>query len=340
MTHHRLSRHRNPAQRALRLSVAVASALLAVVATVVPSTRAGASTAPVSRAAPYLVLGWGSPPAPTAVMAATGVRDFTLAFILAGRGCTPEWDGTRPLLGGSDDAAIAAIRAAGGDVSVSFGGWSGRKLGAACTTATSLAGAYEQVISAYGLHAIDVDIEHTEFTNRTTRLRVVTALHLVQVADPGIEISVTFGTTPTGPDRNGRSLLTDAASVGLAPYAWTIMPFDFGVPESDMGATSVAASVGLHADLMTTFGMDSATAYAHMGISSMNGQTDEADETVSSADYQTIVAYARTNHLARLTFWSVDRDRPCPSGTASGNTCSGIAQVTDQFTALTAGYTG
>ena len=62
-------------------------------------------------------------------MAATGIHDFTLAFVLAGRGCSPEWDGTRPLLGGSDAASIAAIRAAGGDVSVSFGGWSGRKLG-------------------------------------------------------------------------------------------------------------------------------------------------------------------------------------------------------------------
>ena len=340
MTHHRLSSHRPTALRAPRLSVAVVSVLLAVVASVVPGTRAGASTAPVSRAAPYLVLGWGSPPAPPAVMAATGVRDFTLAFVLAGRGCTPEWDGTRPLLGGSDAAGIASIRAAGGDVSVSFGGWSGRKLGTACTTATSLAGAYEQVISAYGLHAIDVDIEHTEFTNRTTRLRVVTALHLVQVADPGIEISVTIGTTPTGPDRNGRSLMSDAASVGFAPYAWTIMPFDFGVPESDMGATSVAASVGLHTDLMTTFGMDSATAYAHMGISSMNGRTDEADETVSPIDFQTILAFARADHLARLTFWSVNRDRPCLPGTAPGNTCSGISQVADQFTALTAGYTG
>lgn len=331
---------RNLAPRARRLSVAVVSALVALVASVVPTIHAGASTAPVSRAAPYLILGWGSPPVPTAVMSATGVRDFTLAFVLAGRGCTPKWDGKRPLLGSSDAAAIAAIRAAGGDVSVSFGGWSGRKLGGACKTAASLAGAYEQVISAYGLHAIDVDIEHTEFTNRTTRLRVVTALHLVQVADPGVEISVTFGTTPTGPDKFGRSLVADAATVGLVPYAWTVMPFDFGVPESDMGATSVVAAEGLHADLMTTFSMSSATAYAHMGISSMNGQTDEADETVSPTDYQTILAYARANHLARLTFWSVNRDRSCPSGTAPGDTCSGIAQGDDLFTTLTAGYTG
>ena len=204
----------------------------------------------------------------------------------------------------------------------------------------ALAGAYQQVIGAYGLHAIDIDIEHTEFTNRKVRLRVITALGLVQAADPGLEISVTFGTSPTGPDRNGLSLLADAASVGFVPYAWTIMPFDFGTPEPDMGATSVAAAQGLHVDLMATSGMDSTTAYAHMGISSMNGQTDESDETVSPADYQTILAYAQSVHLARLTFWAVNRDRSCPSGTAPGDTCSGIAQATDLFTTATASYSG
>jgi hypothetical protein len=155
---------------------------------------------------------------------------------------------------------------------------------------------------------------------------VVTALRQVQVDDPSVEITLTFGTTPTGPDAHGRSLLADAASVGLLPYAWTIMPFDFGVPETDMGATSVAAAEGLHADLMAAYGVDSATAYAHMGISSMNGVTDESDETVSVADYQ--------------TFWMLDRDRSCPSGTAPGNSCSGIAQTPWEFTSLTAGYTG
>lgn len=340
MTHHPARTRGRLPRRTRGVVVAVASALVGLGATVVPVATATASAAPVSQAAPYLYLGWGSPPSPTAVMAATGIHDFTLAFVLAGHGCTPMWDGKRPLLGGSDAAAIAAIRAGGGDVSASFGGWSGRKLGAACKTPTALAGAYEQVIGAYGLHAIDVDIEHSEFTNRTTRLRVITALRLVQVADPAVEITVTFGTTPTGPDKNGRSLLADAASVGLVPYAWTIMPFDFGVPESDMGATTVAATEGLHADLMSTFGMDSATAYAHTGISSMNGRTDETDETVSPTDYQTILAYARADHLARLTFWAVNRDRSCPTGTAPGDTCSGIAQATDQFTILTAGYSG
>ncbi|HEY5109669.1 MAG TPA: chitinase [Acidimicrobiales bacterium] len=318
----------------------VTLALGALTSAAVPSGPAGATPVPVSRAAPYLYLGWGSPPVPVAVMSTTGIRAFTLAFVLAGHGCVPTWDGKRPLLGGSDASSIAAIRAAGGDVSVSFGGWSGRKLGTACRSAAALAGAYEQVIDAYGLHAIDVDIEHGEFTNRTSRLRVVTALHLVQLADPAVEISVTFGTTPIGPDATGTSLLTDAAAVGFVPYAWTVMPFDFGVPEPDMGATSVAAAEGLHADLMSVSGMDSATAYAHMGISSMNGRTDEADETVSAADYRTMLAYAEAHHLARLTFWAVNRDRSCPSGTPAGDTCSGIVQADGLFTTLTAGYTG
>jgi len=169
---------------------------------------------------------------------------------------------------------------------------------------------------------------------------VVAALAQLRTDRPGVAITITFGTTPTGPDANGRSLIADAHAVGFQPFAWTVMPFDFGVPESDMGATSIAAAEGLHADLMAAYGESPAAAWAHLGISSMNGRTDEADETVSASDYGTIEAFAQANHLARLTFWSVDRDRPCPSGTASGNTCSGIAQVTDQFTALTAGYTG
>lgn len=305
-----------------------------------PLRGAGAAPAPVSLAAPYLYLGWGQPPDPVTVMSTTGIRHFTLAFVLAGRGCTPAWDGTRQLLGGSDAAAIAAIRAAGGDVSASFGGWSGHKLGNACRTPAALAGAYQQVVTAYGLRAIDVDIEHGEFTGAVVRKRVVAALALLQHADPGLEVTVTFGTAPTGPDPTGQSLLSDAAAAGLDPYAWTIMPFDFGVPEADMGATSVTAAEGLHADLMSTFHMDAATAYAHMGISSMNGVTDETDEVVSPADYRTILAYATAHHLARLTFWAVDRDRPCPTGTAPGDTCSGIAQVTGLFTTLTAGYSG
>jgi len=320
------------------LVAAAAPASAAPLAT--PAPAAGPSTAPIGQAAPYLTLGWGDPPSPPTVMAATGIRQFTLAFVLAGRGCLPLWDGSRPLLGGPDAASIGAIRAAGGDVSVSAGGWSGRKLGTACRTPAALASAYEQVVDAYGLRAFDVDIEHGEFTSARVRLRVVTALAELQAARPGVRITVTFGTGPTGPDADGRSLIADAAGIGFQPYAWTIMPFDFGAPVADMGATTVAAAEGLRADLVAAYDETPTAAYAHLGISSMNGMTDETDEVVSAADFQTVLAYAQANHIARLTFWMVDRDRSCPKGVAPGNTCSGIAQADWAFTALDAQFTG
>src|SRR5690606_39537518 len=101
----------------------------------VTATTTGCDAPGVTRhAAPYLYMGWGDPPNPSTVMNATGVKWFTMAFILSGGGCTPAWDGNRPLLGGADAQAIAQIRAAGGDVLPSIGGWSGNKLGPHCAT--------------------------------------------------------------------------------------------------------------------------------------------------------------------------------------------------------------
>lgn len=301
-------------------------------------TPAPSLAQPVEMAAPYEYLGWGDPQPPASVLEATGVHDLTLAFILAHHGCDPEWDGERPLLGGSDQAAIDAIRAAGGEVDVSFGGWSGKKLGSECATPAALAGAYEQVIHDYSLQAIDIDIEHTEFTNRKTRKRVVEALAIVHREDPTLEISVTFGTEEDGPEPDGRSLIADAAAVGFMPNAWTIMPFDFGAPLTDMGHASIKAVEGLELDLAAAYHITAAAAYEHAGISSMNGRTDEASEVVTVEDFETMLAFAQENHLARFTFWAVNRDRPCTAGLNTGEDCSGIAQQPYAFTDVIARF--
>jgi hypothetical protein len=302
---------------------------------------AGAAIAqPVEMAAPYEYLGWGDPPAPASVLADSGVQDLTLAFVLSKGSCNPEWDGQRPLLGGVDQRAIESIRAGGGDVDVSFGGWSGKKLGSSCKTPAALAGAYEKVIEDYSLHAIDIDIEHSEFTNKKTRLRVVQALAAVRSADPGLEISMTMGTAESGPERDGTSLIEDAASIGFMPSSWTIMPFDFGPPATDMGDASIRAVEGLAHDLAGAYGIATADAYEHSGISSMNGETDESSEMVSLTDMQRMLAFASANQLARMTFWAVNRDRPCQTHGAPEEECSGIAQEPLAFSSLIAGYHG
>jgi chitinase len=323
---------------------------LALAITAILSFAGGvfAYTAPVAvgaqsplLAAPYEYLGWGDPQPPASVIEASGVRDLTMAFMLSKGSCNPEWDGHRPLLGGVDQHAIEAIRAAGGDVVVSFGGWSGKKLGSSCKTPAALAAAYQKVIDAYALKAIDIDIEHGEMGNKKTRLRVIEALAQVQSANPGLGISITMGTAESGPEKNGLSLIADAAAIGFQPTVWTIMPFDFGPPATDMGHASIRAVEGLQRDLVSAYGLSAAAAYERSGISSMNGETDESSETVSISNFQTILAFAGAHHLGRLTFWAVNRDRPCKTkGAAPEEECSGIEQQPLAFTSMVAGYHG
>ncbi|MFD4727825.1 carbohydrate binding domain-containing protein [Streptomyces seoulensis] len=290
------------------------------------------------QAAPYLYEGWGDPPNPATVMNATGVKWFTMAFVLDSGGCTPSWDGSRPLTGGADQTAINQIRSAGGDIVPSFGGWQGSKLGANCSSASALAGAIQKVIDAYSLKSIDMDIENTdEFENEAVQAKILTALKTVKANNPGLKTIVTFGTTTTGPTYYGNRLIEQAKSIGADIDVFTIMPFDFG-GGSDMYGNTVNAAEGLKAKLKSTFGWDDATAYSHIGISGMNGLSDQQENTTPEI-WTKIRDWSNSHHIARLAYWAVNRDRPCAGGGVVSN-CSGINQSTWQFTSITAGFTG
>ncbi|GAB3457010.1 chitinase [Actinophytocola sediminis] len=320
----------------MRKSLALLAAA-AVAAMMTPGGGATAAPAPVavSPAAPYLFLGWGDPPAPAEVMSATGIRSFTMAFVLSGGGCSPAWDSSRPLLGGVDEQRIAEIRAAGGDIVPSFGGWSGNKLGPNCPDAASLAGAYQEVIDAYDLSAIDIDIENTdEFENEAVQDRILNALKIVKENNPGIQTIVTFGTTTSGPNFYGNRLIDQASALGANIDVFTIMPFDFG--SSDILGDTTRAADGLRDKLKSTFGWTDAQAYGHMGISGMNGLSDQ-QELTSVDTWRQITEWASGNGLGRLAFWAVNRDRGCPGGGVT-STCSGIDQPDWEFTRITAGF--
>ncbi|MEU9851836.1 carbohydrate binding domain-containing protein [Streptomyces sp. NPDC047974] len=290
------------------------------------------------QAAPYLYLGWGNPPAPATVMNATGIKTFTMAFILSSGGCNPAWDGQRPLTGGIDQSTINAIRAAGGDIVPSIGGWSGNKLGPNCATPEALAGAYQKVIDAYGLKSIDVDIENTdEFENAAVQDRVLGALKIVKANNPGLRTILTFGTSTTGPTSWGNRLIEQSKALDAGIDVFTIMPFDFG-GGADMYGNTVNAAEGLKNKLKSVYGWDDATAYAHIGISGMNGLSDQQELTTPQT-WTDIRDWANTHHIARLAFWSVNRDRGCAGGGVT-ETCSGIAQADWEFTKITAGFTG
>ncbi|OJF14822.1 carbohydrate-binding protein [Couchioplanes caeruleus] len=284
---------------------------------------------------PYIYPGWGNPPAPSTVMNATGIRAFTIAFVLA-NGCNPVWDGEGGLTGGVHESTINAIKAAGGSIVPSIGGWSGNKLGPNCPTPEALAGAYQKVIDTFGLKAIDIDIENTdEFENTVVQDRILNALKIVKQRNPSVKTILTFGTTTTGPNYYGTRLVQQAKALGANIDIFTQMPFDFG-GGADMYASTVNASEGLKNLLKSTFGWSDAQAYSHLGISGMNGLSDQHELTTPQTWTQ-IRDYAKSRGLARFSFWAVNRDRPCPGGGVVSH-CSGISQADWEFTRISAGF--
>jgi chitinase len=273
------------------------------------------------------------------VMSATGQKAFDMAFILAdGNSCAPAWDGTDPV---SSDTQVASVinevRSAGGDVIVSIGGYNGTKLGQVCSSAAATAAAYQQVISTYGLHAFDFDLEEPEIENSGAIANELGAAQILQRNNPGLFISVTIPSITTGANYFGGLLLDEAKTLGFTPNDYTIMPFDSGFSG---GASQVTALQDFNAQLVSTFGLSSAQAYAHEGFSGMNGQSDTG-EIFTQADFQTVLSFAESNHLSRYTFWSVGRDRQCNpvnnNGTVSSE-CSGVAQNAYDFTKLTVAF--
>ncbi|MFI6078678.1 ricin-type beta-trefoil lectin domain protein [Actinoplanes sp. NPDC051343] len=298
-----------------------------------PGDAASSKFPPVS---PYLYTGWGNPPNPATVMNATGVKAFTMAFMLDGGNCTPKWDAGRPLLGGADEAAIRRIRAAGGDVVVSFGGANGRSLEAFCPDDKALAAAYEKVVDAYQLKVIDIDIEGAPYGQADVQQRMIDALKALHSSHAGIKIYITLSSGTGGPDG---SLITRAARAGLSVDNWSAMTFDWENTTGDQGQLTGQAADGLMARLRQAYGMTTDEAYRHTGISSMNGRTDQ-NAVVNLQDAKTITEYAGRHHLGRLAFWSVNRDRQCGGSYNNDDSCSGISQADWAFTKILAGYHG
>jgi len=307
------------------------------------ATSAHAQTAALSanwyESAPYYSTLDSGAPDLGQVMSATGQKAFDMAFILASNGsCAPAWDGTDPV---SSDTQVAGVinevRGDGGDVIVSAGGYNGTELGQVCGSASTTAAAYQQVITAYGLHAFDFDLEEPEIENSTAIANELGAAQILQQNNPGLFVSITMPSTTTGANYFGGLLLDEAKSLGFTPDDYTIMPFDGGFS----GASSqVTALEDFNAQLMSTFGWSSAVAYAHEGFSGMDGRTDSAEYFYQS-DFQTVLSFAQSNGMSRYTFWSVNRDRQCnpvDNNDVTSSECSGVAQNSWDFTAYTVAF--
>src|SRR5437588_5325100 len=113
----------------LRLAALAASVLIPCLSTR-PAAAAQAPDAagfPAHYAAPYLQIAGSTAGDLAADMKASGVKYYTLAFLIPQSGCTPKWEYNGDGLG-AFSSQVNAVKSAGGDVIVSFGGADGGEL--------------------------------------------------------------------------------------------------------------------------------------------------------------------------------------------------------------------
>src|SRR3954453_9116844 len=150
--------------------LALVAALAALLATAVTSAQAAPVALPAHVYAPYFET-WTTDSLTTTAQA-SGAHYFTLAFLetLSKTSCTLAWNGSRndPVSNGRYLSDVASLRAIGGDVIPSFGGWSadqgGTEIGDSCKDVNTIAQAFESVITTYEVSRLDMDIEGRSLT--------------------------------------------------------------------------------------------------------------------------------------------------------------------------------
>ncbi|GCD45611.1 sugar hydrolase [Streptomyces paromomycinus] len=344
------SAHRRRTSRKARLTGTAVAAALAAGGAFAVAGSALATKAP--EAAPAAKAGGAfSPYVDTSLYPAydlagtakqTGVKTFNLAFVTSGGGgCEPKWGG----VGGLGDDAVAkqipALRKAGGDVRISFGGANGSELGLACKSAGELAAAYGKVLDKFALKKADFDIEGGALPDAAANTRRAQAIAQLQKNHPGLDVSFTLPVMPEGLTQDGVNLIADAKKNGVRISAVNIMAMDYGASyDGDMGTYAVRAATATQAQLKKTLGLGDAAAWKAVAVTPMIGVNDVQKEIFTVEDAKELVKFAQSKHLGWLSMWSATRDKACPGGpqNSAQPTCSSVAQKPLDFTKALGAY--
>ena len=291
----------------------------------------------LSAFAPY-VGAWSGPDL-VSLSNASGVKQFTLAFIQADSNNLPSW-GPDPSqeLGSSFDQALQAsvsnLRAAGGDVMVSFGGYAadhnGDELAQRISDVNALERAYQSVVDTYGLSQIDLDIEDNAVQDPASIDRRSQAIAQLQAAEAAqgrnLRVWLTLPGPPTGLDSNGAYVVNSAINAGITNLGVNLMTMDYGSPASPDQMASYAEQAAMSVSQQFSISP------SNIGVTPLIGvqdPPDSTDETFDLTSASTVASWAQNWGLGRISMWSIDRDHPY--GDPSQDTGSGISQQDYQF---------
>ncbi|WP_246576512.1 ricin-type beta-trefoil lectin domain protein [Actinospica durhamensis] len=293
--------------RAKTLALAAGTALAASgLGLATAGSAAAASSFPAHYAAPYLQISTSDSGDMAADMAATGLKYYTLAFLIPQSGCTPEWEDGGDSVG-AFNSQISSLQAAGGNVIVSFGGADGGELAQTCTSVSSLTAAYLNVVNTTGATRLDFDIEGGVLSDTASTTRRDQALAALQAEDPSVQVDFTLAVAPNGlPTGTGSeyALLQDAKNQGVKVSVVNIMTMDFGNGQNALNDAESAAQ-GTASQLAGLYGISTSAAYNMMGLTPIAGQNDD-NEDFTTANASTLESFAAGNGVGELSFWEVD----------------------------------
>ena len=292
-----------------------------------------------------------------AVARKSGARYLTLAFLQTPKkgSCTVAWNGdprqvVKP--GGRYVHQVRELRAMGGDVVPSFGGFSadqgGTEIADSCASVPKIAKAYESVVTTYGVTRLDMDVEARSLSNKAGIERRSEAIALLQKwaarTHRTVQIVFTIGVEPWGLPGNCFAVLKSAAAHGVR-FTVNIMTFDYYIKASqtgiEMGTAALKALNGTHAQLGQLYPHFSRRRlWALEGLTILPGIDDypKKTEVTYLKDAQTIAAFARSHRLPEISIWAIQRDNGGCPGTIDSNSCSGIKQPAWAFSHIFDSY--
>ena len=256
---------------------------------------------------------------------------ITLAFATGDCG-SEGWGGvTRTAFA---NANIPALSSAGLKYVVATGGAAGTFR---CASQSGMKSFLDTYMSAQ-MVGVDYDIETGQSQADINNLVAQTAYALTIY--PNLRFSFTLATLAAsdgsygGLNATGDMVVKAIKSAGLTKYTINLMVMDFGNTAAancvvvngvcNMGQSAIQAAT----NLQHTYG----TPFSQIELTPMIGMNDTTSEVVSVADIDTITNYAVAHGLAGLHHWSLDRDTPCSSSSAS-STCNSVPSSTSvQYT--------
>jgi hypothetical protein len=342
------------------LYVCAIAAVAALLATALAMTVDGGASSASSRQlyAPYFEA--YEPGTLSSMTQQSGVRFVTLAFVqTAGtRGkaaCRLTWDGHEPVSKGEYLPGIRQLRAEGGDAIVSFGGASadtfGEEIADACHSVKAIARAYEQVITVYNVHRLDMDIEANSLDNWggiNRRDEAITLLESWAAARQiPLWIQFTLGVYPTGFTNNTLSILRNARRHHTRVNSINLMVFDYYQANEKkplhMGTLGIRAARAVHRQLQGIYpSLSSTQIWQMLGFTILPGIDDYPGKTEVThlSDAQAMLNFAMAKQMDFLSIWSLERDNGSCVGLTDSNSCSGIRQPKWAFSHLLEQFSG